>query len=585
MKQRNIAIDAIKGLAIIAVALYHFGGGLLPYGYLGVDIFFVVGGYLLIGSLTKQFTERKFKYWQYLIKKIVRLWPLVIAASFLAIGLGFVLMLPDDFENLAESSIASSMFANNILQCITTKNYWNITNLYKPLMHFWYVGVLMQAYVILPLIYLLSVKVAKNARKGMIVGTIGLTLLSFVLYCLPFIPAAWKFYYLPFRVFEITAGGLLTFSEKKAKDKTVVSWLSISVLLIMLCSRIEILSSELMLFITVISTMIFVFSTDGEEFKGIIFRVLNTGAMIGKRSYSIYIWHQIVVAFLFYSFFPEQNLLAFALFAVITTIVSFLSYRLIEVPLANITEKRKQKIMVAVTAIFAIVLCAISFIFYRNAGVVRDVPELNIYKNNVHRGMHAEYCDRPYDWNQDFTEDGRINILILGNSYGRDWANILYEWDKNKQLDISYLYYTEDAFNTSTTKIELADIVFYAVGPGYDGVPAIVQAGVPEEKLYVVGNKCYGKSNGIIYSHRFSKDYFEQVIEVNNDLIDNINCDSKRFGDHFIDMMKPVMVDGTHSNVFTDNGKFISQDCRHLTQSGAIYYANHLDLEWILSYR
>ena len=215
MKKYRRDLDILKGIAILAVVIYHMG--FLKSGYLGVDIFFVVGGYLLIGSLTKQFTERKFKYWQYLIKKIVRLWPLVIAASFLAIGLGFVLMLPDDFENLAESSIASSMFANNILQCITTKNYWNITNLYKPLMHFWYVGVLMQAYVILPLIYLLSVKVAKNARKGMIVGTIGLTLLSFVLYCLPFIPAAWKFYYLPFRVFEITAGGLLTFSEKKAK--------------------------------------------------------------------------------------------------------------------------------------------------------------------------------------------------------------------------------------------------------------------------------------------------------------------------------------------------------------------------------
>ena len=140
---RSIYLDFLKGIAIVAVVLYHFGGGLLPYGYLGVDIFFVIGGYLTIGSLKRQIEGGKFNFWRFLFRKIIRLYPLVIFVSIISMGIGYFLMLPDDFENLAESAIASSVFANNVIQCITTKNYWDVINLYKPLMHLWYVGLLL----------------------------------------------------------------------------------------------------------------------------------------------------------------------------------------------------------------------------------------------------------------------------------------------------------------------------------------------------------------------------------------------------------------------------------------------------------
>ena len=236
MKYRNLAIDAIKGLAIVAVVLYHFGG-YLPYGYLGVDIFFVVGGYLLTGSLYKRFERGEFNFRKFILKKIVRLLPLVILASILAVGFGYFMMLPDDYENLAQSAIASSVFANNILQCITTKNYWDIVNLYKPLMHLWYVGVLMQAYVILPLLYMIFVKISKNIRKSMLCVTVAVTVLSFTMYLLPFFSSAWKFYYLPFRLFEITIGGLLVFWNPDIDNKyrKGIACFSVILLLILLC--------------------------------------------------------------------------------------------------------------------------------------------------------------------------------------------------------------------------------------------------------------------------------------------------------------------------------------------------------------
>jgi hypothetical protein len=67
--------------------------------------------------------------------------------SILSLAIGYVLWLPNDYENLAETVIASTVFSNNILSGITTKNYWDAINEYKPLMHMWYVGILMEYYV------------------------------------------------------------------------------------------------------------------------------------------------------------------------------------------------------------------------------------------------------------------------------------------------------------------------------------------------------------------------------------------------------------------------------------------------------
>ena len=583
-QQRLLSLDFLKGLAIIAVFLYHFGGGLLQFGYLGVDIFFVVSGYLLIKQIHNQFDESRFCYWTFILRKLIRLWPLIICSIIVALVAGYFLMLPDDFENLAESTIASSVFANNILQCITTKNYWDVVNLYKPLMHLWYVGVLMQMYLVLPPVYVLFIKATKNTKKGLLFGTISLTVFSFVLFLLPQFSTAWKFYFFPFRLFELTAGGMLVFWNPKVRFHKTISWISLAIMLFLLCSRNEIVSGSFMLVFTVIVTILFVASTIEEDYRGIRGIIFKLGSSIGRCSYSIYIWHQVIIAFVFYSLFPRQNITAFFVVVGLTIVFSFLSYQLFEKRLTKVIgNKRHEAFAIGLAFVFSLIICLFSFALYHNAGVVRDVPELDIYRNDTHRGMHSEYCDRPYSWDRQFINDNRIKVLVLGNSFGRDWANILYEWDINKQLDIVYMYYTDKGFIDNIEKAKAADFVFYAEGPGYDSIPSVILETIKQEKLYVVGNKNYGESNGIIYAKRFSGDYYKQCVLISDELISNNARDSALFGDHYIDMMGPIMIDKNHAEVFTYENKFISQDCRHLTQAGAQFYSRILNIGRIFS--
>ena len=155
-KGRNISLDIIKGIAIIAVVLYHLG--VSKYGYLGVDLFFVISGYLVARSIIKNFVQDNFSYWSYLNKRISRLWPGLILISAVALGLGGVFMMSLHYKLACEAVVGTNFFVNNIIQYITSGDYWEAANEYKPLMHTWYVGILVQFYLIFPLIFIIAKK-------------------------------------------------------------------------------------------------------------------------------------------------------------------------------------------------------------------------------------------------------------------------------------------------------------------------------------------------------------------------------------------------------------------------------------------
>ena len=140
-------------------------------------------------------------------------------------------------------------------------------------------------------------------------------------------------------------------------------------------------------------------------------------------------WHQPIVAFLYYSFVGTLDIVSFLCFILITAGIGVGSYIVVEKNLPKLflnTDKNWHKMVAWGTAsLLLFCLLGVSGLVYLNAGVVRDVPELGVQKGSAHRGMHAEYGDRPYDWNHDFTQEDKIKILVIGNSYGRDWANIL----------------------------------------------------------------------------------------------------------------------------------------------------------------
>lgn len=210
-------LDVLKGIAIIAVVFYHLG--ILKSGYLGVDLFFVINGFLVIPSVIKQLSTGEFSYFQFLKKRVVRLLPLIVVAMAVCLGVGYWGMLPDDYENLSQYVVASGLLSGNIMSSISAANYWDVLNDFKPLMHMWYVGILFEFYIVFPLIAWLFSKLFKAVRwdfgKAMNVLLVCLTVVSLALYLNPNTPTQYKFYYLPYRFFEITLGGIIALNTSK----------------------------------------------------------------------------------------------------------------------------------------------------------------------------------------------------------------------------------------------------------------------------------------------------------------------------------------------------------------------------------
>lgn len=573
---RNNYFDVLKALAIIAVVLYHLGAS--KFGYLGVDIFLVIAGFFTSRSIDNQIVNGG-GYLTYVSYRLFRLWPLLLIAGIVILAWGWIFMLPDDYENMAQSVIATNVFGNNVLQAITTRNYWDVVNEYKPLMHTWYVGLLMQFYMLIPFILFITGRLIKDAKKRQtsILFTMGLiAIVSVLLYWFSDDVCA-RFYYLPYRLFEFCIGGIVFYlfgaGQVKANKKAVMNALfsfAYLCLLALLFVESDIISSTVKLLTVVLLTaLLLVMMPRVEIAQGKIF-ANKLLAAIGAASFSIFVWHQVVLAMIRYSFTNNMTeaspLLAFV---AITVVLSVFSYKYVE-------KMKKTKVAWGFIALLFVLATAGSLYIYANAGVVRDVPELEVVKGKVHRGMWAEYCDRGYQYDKEFTDDARPKWYVIGNSFGRDMVNII--------LESPYVDKVEVVYSDTKTYIEReerfakADVVFLStLGLSEALIEDVQMLCKGKTKLFLIGEKNFGENNGQVYRQRFAKDYHQLTIDMEEGYAEKNERLKAAYPNIYIDMIDMVLQPDGKVRVFSDDGRFISQDCRHLTKAGALYYAKLMD--------
>lgn len=578
-------IDVLKAFAIIAVVLYHTG--LMTYGYLGVDLFLVIAGYLTTKSLyAKMMTPENVTggriYVQFEISRIIRLLPPLLVAGVFCMLLGFFVMLPDDYENLSQSVIATNFFGNNILAAITTGNYWDVVNDYKPLMHTWYVGIVMQFYLIVPVLFYLA-RIGKKNLEGILLTIIGAVGVLSLLVYFGTTNDAERFYYLPSRFFEFAVGGVCALiynpKEQKPFEKGFVYVCYILLLALMVINA-DVIPAIVRLVAVVSLSAMLLCSMDVLENKVTGNDVL---AKIGAASYSIFIWHQILLAFYRYTMTSKFTLGSYAILLVGTALMSWLSYQFIEQGITKALKSKTGKTAICtLTVVLFVGLIVFAGFIYMRAGVVRDVPELYISKNNIHSGMHAEYVDRGYQYDKPFTTQKK-HWYVIGNSFGRDFVNVILESPVAEQVEISYS--TDKQFKNESVRFANADRVFIAtLGLKEELVTEIevlcVANGLARDQLIVVGEKNFGESNGQIYARRNKPDYFEQYTDVEDKeryIIRNKHF-SELYGSRFIDLMNMVTNDKDQVRVFTPDNHFMSADCRHLSKGGAVYFGKLI--EW-----
>ncbi len=584
-------IDGLRTIAVFSVLFFH--ASFLPLGYLGVDIFFVISGFLITKIIWSEIQQNTFTISRFYERRIRRIIPMVVLILLCSFFIGYFFMLPDDFENLSQSIIATTFFSNNILIYLTS-GYWNIANEYKPLLHTWSLGVEEQFYFVYPIILLILAKFTKKNSKAIVllVFLILVSLLSNFIIKNP----TFNFFSVTSRFWQLSLGGLITLIDiQKIKNNNKVFFNLVSNIVLAGLIGVLFIQSDIFfnksgivpnIIVCAFTAIIIALNSSWGLSKILRFQPI---VFLGKLSFSIYLWHQLLYVLLRINTLETPSLYQYLICIGLTIILSFFSYTLVENYFRKKDNISRNKLYITLS-LFTILTLALSFTVYLRAGVVKDYPELDMYANVNHSaGEQAQYNDRIYKLDKEFvTTNNHKNVLVIGNSYGRDFINMLYESKIQDTINISYIYAVNYNYAKYSDRINAADLIIVGAPTlKEDGKYVIEEDGFikmlneikqknKDKQFLFLGVKNFGKNSNVFFNKYDKNSRCKVRIDMQEGYYELNNALSVKLGDEYINLVNLIKDTNNKIPVFTNDCKLISQDCEHLTKAGAQYMGSLL---------
>src|SRR4051812_8213463 len=198
-------VDGLRAIAVMLVLNFHGFPAAMPGGFIGVDVFFVISGFLITGIIARELEQGRFSLLTFYIRRVRRIFPALIAVLAVVLILGWFWMLPATFAQLGTDVFASAGFAANIALLLQS-GYFDVESAKKPLLHLWSLGIEEQFYLAWPLLLMLAARLRLSLLAVALVLGLGSFLLNVAL--IGSDPVAT--FYLPFtRAFELLAGAVL----------------------------------------------------------------------------------------------------------------------------------------------------------------------------------------------------------------------------------------------------------------------------------------------------------------------------------------------------------------------------------------
>ncbi|WP_291870059.1 acyltransferase family protein [Bradyrhizobium sp.] len=329
-------IDGLRALAVVPVLLYHAGIPGFPGGFVGVDIFFVISGYLICGMIDADIRQGTFSLGDFYKRRILRILPALFAV-FLATGiLAYIYAMPVELEDHARS-LASAVGSVSNIYFAGTAGYFDAPAETKPLLHTWSLGVEEQFYLIVPLLMLLGWRVAPK-RAGLLFAVAAALSFAAAL-AINHRNTTFVFYLTPFRAWELALGALLSIGFVRAprtalwKDSCGAAGMLLLLGAIFLGSP----SAPLPLMMSLASIGAALVIASGENGISTVGRLLSLRPVvfIGLISYSLYLWHWPLIVFQRTDAFllPQASGIATGMMLIaVSIVVAWLSWKFVEMP-------------------------------------------------------------------------------------------------------------------------------------------------------------------------------------------------------------------------------------------------------------
>ncbi len=451
-------IDALRAFAVLPVVLFHLDTGWLPGGFLGVDVFFVISGYLITGLLLRDLSGAGLDLQAFWRRRILRILPallVVVLATFIA---GHVLIYAPDRYMLAMNAAGALLSVGNITHWRNYGGYWSADATSSPFLHTWSLGVEEQFYVLYPVALLLVWRLTKKREWMLLLAGLVASVMLYAI-ALQRSPAA-AFYLLPTRGWELLAGGVAAAANlRHLPGKSASTFMSLSGLSMVLGA--------------------YVFATEHAQAAGAVFAVsgatlvvmagsplafarlrLTTRPviLIGLISYSVYLWHWPIIVLGQAVEVRHRIAISPALYFTGSLVLGWVSWRYIESPIRHDRRRWIPLGLLICTIGSALLIYSLrdfnssernlEFRTARWDGEHFSVNPVEAWPEFVrHRMRGVDVTPRPPGREEAYLhgiehrhgEGKELDILVLGDSHGLMWAPAIDAAARELRLNIRYM--------------------------------------------------------------------------------------------------------------------------------------------------
>ncbi|WP_281309858.1 acyltransferase family protein [Flavobacterium flavigenum] len=429
MHKRNYFphIDGLRGIAVLLVLLFHLDITVLKGGFIGVDVFFVISGYLISSILIPKIDQKDFSFKEFYFRRIKRLMPSMLFVVILTLLMAYFVYPLFLFEKTLKSSTATVLSFSNVYFFLES-GYFDSSSYIKPLLHTWSLSVEEQFYLIWPFLLFFTLKIKKTVHRVLVLSSFAVISFFFSEYYLTINSSA-AFFLTPFRVFEFLIGTLLFWTNKfefKSYAKESLSLIGITGL-IFLASFYDnkVLFPGINALLPCLFSAILIHNTGQTKY---VSRIYNNQLIrwLGRISYSLYLIHWPFVVFYKHLYGPNLNPKDQIILFFSAIVVGFIIYKCIETPF-RVTKRKESKIIILIFTTMVLILVTNYCLLHFESFFFKNTTTKTYGLKQIEEGKNLRFqllSDTINDLNLKNTKHTE-QVLILGDSHAPDALNFL----------------------------------------------------------------------------------------------------------------------------------------------------------------
>jgi peptidoglycan/LPS O-acetylase OafA/YrhL len=368
-------VDGLRAIAIATVVLFHLGVKAVPGGFIGVDIFFVISGFLITGLIVEQLKAGRFSFWDFYARRTRRIFPALFVMMPLTLIVGWFVLTPGEYVNLGKSAAYSAAFLANVYFWLNT-GYFDQTASTMPLLHLWSIGVEEQFYLIWPLSLVLVWRFVRLGQKATLLALIASTVLLALVCIIWTAVDAKSAFFLPFtRLWEFTLGAL-ALALPEVRHTRLANALSVLGVGAMLASAFTFNEHLAYPGAYAILPCVGAATAIAAGERSLMGRLLSLqpAVLLGKLSYSLYLWHWPILVYCTYYYGELKLHLPHKVGIVLAALgISYISWRFVEQPIRH--RRGLPWRHVAVGGAAAAVTACLALVVVTQQGFPTRIPE------------------------------------------------------------------------------------------------------------------------------------------------------------------------------------------------------------------